>query len=168
MSDKQYISVSRFAKKANVSRQTIYNRLDSDLTGFVKVDLQTGRKTIDISALSLFDNLQKSVKDDVNLTVKFDNELDTLEPGVNDKNIAILIETLQKQLEEKNKNIEELRSEKKELKEELKQANEHNRSLSNDLVQLNHQQQLLLKQSQDKVLELEAPKEKKRWFKRKS
>lgn len=170
MSDKQYISVSEFAKKANVSRQTIYNRLDTDLTCFVKMDLHTGRKSINVKGLILFNNGQESVKGDVNLTVKDDIYLDTLEPRENDENMALLIETLQRQLEERNKDIEELKSEKQELKDELKQANEHNRTLSSNLVELNKNQQILLKQSQDKVLELEEPKEEtllKRLFKKK-
>jgi len=63
-----YMSVSNFAKKVKVSRQTIYNRLDTDLAEFVKVDSQTGRKTIDIRALSLFDTLHSiDNKGDINM-----------------------------------------------------------------------------------------------------
>lgn len=163
MNDIEYISVSEFAKKANVSRQTIYNRLNSDLTNFVKEDLQTGRKNINTKALILFDNGQSNGVKEV---VKIDRITDNEESGAThnkdskvNENLTLLIETLQSQLKEKNKQIDELKNEKKELKEELKQVNEHSRNLSNDLIELNRNQQILLKQSQDKVLELETPKE---------
>jgi hypothetical protein len=61
-----------------------------------------------------------------------------------------------------------------ELKEELKNANEHNRKISLELIELtkeshllNRSNQVLLGQSQNRIMELEAPPEKKSWFKRK-
>jgi len=171
MNENEFISVSEFAKRVNLSRQAVYKRVDKDLTPFVNHDLQTGQKTIDIKALKLFDSLQSTT---VNKANEVDNPVDSKEIRLThdrvskvDENLTLLIETLQSKLEEKDKQIDELKNEKKELKEELKHANEHSRNLSSDLVELNRNQQILLKQSQDKVLELEAPPEKKSWFKRK-
>ena len=169
MENKQYISVSEFAKRVNLSRQAVYNKIDKELTPFVKLDLQTNRKTIDIKALQLFDNLQEVNKKNVNVDSQVDNLVDTkdsVNDSKEDENLRLLITQLQTQLEEKNNEINELKTEKKELKEELKQSHEHSRNLSNDLVRLNENQQILLKQSienQEKLKEIEAPKDKKIW-----
>lgn len=48
----EYITISEFAKRAGVTRQSVYKRLDKELQPFVKeVD---SRKTIDISALEVY------------------------------------------------------------------------------------------------------------------
>lgn len=52
MAEKEYLTISQFAKAAGVSRQAVYSRLTGDLTDYCQeVDKQ---KRIDIRALSLF------------------------------------------------------------------------------------------------------------------
>lgn len=48
----EYISIAEFAEKAGVSRQTIYNRLNSDLSSFCKI--VNGKKVLNTEGLSLF------------------------------------------------------------------------------------------------------------------
>ena len=52
MMNKKYLAVSEFAKLAGVSKQAIYQRLNTSLKDFVKVE--QGRKVVDSAALSLF------------------------------------------------------------------------------------------------------------------
>ena len=78
--NEEYISVSQFAKLANVSRQTVYNALQSRLTEFVKVDCQ-GRKVISTKALEVFappPNLSNLTEVDSQETVKDSQKLDNL------------------------------------------------------------------------------------------
>ena len=51
----EYISITEFAKRANVSRQTVYRRLDKDLKGYV---IKEGHKIkINEDAIFLFDGI---------------------------------------------------------------------------------------------------------------
>lgn len=98
----EYISISEFAKRAGVSRQAIYSRLNSDLSTFV--DTVNGKKSLNVRALQLFDN-SKTDKEvyssELFSTLKKNNEL------------------LTKELEFKNREIEQLREENKRLSEQL-------------------------------------------------
>lgn len=91
----EYISVSEFAKRAGVSRPTIYAKLDNELSSYCKV--VKGKKTINSKALSLF-GVKESVK---NFT---DNE--TLLQMVSV--LQSQAEMLKGQLEVKDRQIEEL------------------------------------------------------------
>lgn len=91
----EYISIAEFAKRAGVSRQAVYSRLDRDLSSFVQVD--NGKKTLNIKALELF-----SVKQDCQ--VDCSSSVNTLQ----DEITLELIKTLQTQLAEKDKQIAEL------------------------------------------------------------
>ena len=93
-----YIPVSEFATRANITKQRVYQLLNKSLKEFVKeVD---GKKVIDIKGLELFkDNennsrLEQAFEQDLNKTL-----IDTLKTT---------IEVLQKQLEEKDRQIAEL------------------------------------------------------------
>lgn len=93
-----YIPVSEFATRANITKQRVYQLLNKSLKEFVKeVD---GKKVIDIKGLELFkDNennsrLEQAFEQDLNKTL-----IDTLKTT---------IEVLQKQLEEKDNQINEL------------------------------------------------------------
>ena len=93
-----YITVAEFSKRANISKQRVYQLLNKSLKEFVKeVD---GKKVIDIKGLELFkDNennstLEQAFEQDLNKTL-----IDTLNTT---------IEVLQKQLEEKDNQICEL------------------------------------------------------------
>ena len=91
----EYISISEFAKRAGVSRPTIYSKLDNELSNFCKV--VKGKKVINIAALSLF-----GVKESVNNFT--DNEtLKALVTVLQEQQ-----ETLQKELDVKNRQIDTL------------------------------------------------------------
>ena len=91
----EYLSISEFAKRAGVSRPTIYSKLDNELSNFCKV--VKGKKVINIAALSLF-----GVKESVNNFT--DNEtLKALVTVLQEQQ-----ETLQKELDIKNRQIDTL------------------------------------------------------------
>lgn len=53
----EYITITEFAKKANVSRQTVYRRLDNDLKGYTVTE---GHKIkINTDAIFMFDGVTK-------------------------------------------------------------------------------------------------------------
>ena len=90
-----YITVAEFSKRANISKQRVYQLLNKSLKEFVQeVD---GKKVIDIKGLELFkDNennstLEQAFEQDLNKTL-----IDTLNTT---------IELLNKQLAEKDKQI---------------------------------------------------------------
>ena len=105
----EYISIAEFAKRAGVSRQAVYSRLDKDLSSFVQVD--NGKKTLNIRALELFSVKQDSQVDCSSSVKTLQDEI-TLE----------LIKTLQNQLAEKDKQLEAAAAEKAELLQRLKDA----------------------------------------------
>ena len=90
-----YITVAEFSKRANISKQRVYQLLNKSLKEFVKV--VDGKKVIDIKGLELFkDNennstLEQAFEQDLNKTL-----IDTLNTT---------IELLNKQLAEKDKQI---------------------------------------------------------------
>lgn len=91
----EFLSISEFAKRAGVSRPTIYSKLESELSSFCKV--VKGKKVINIAALSLF-----GVKESVNNFT--DNEtLKALVTVLQEQQ-----ETLQKELDIKNRQIDTL------------------------------------------------------------
>lgn len=99
----EYITIKEFAKRAGVSPQAIYQRIEKDLKPYFKeVD---GKKTLDIKALDLF--ILKA--DDKHV----DNELI--------KTLQETLKLLSNQLEVKDKQIAE-------LNERLSEANELNRN----------------------------------------
>lgn len=97
----EYISISEFAKRAGVSRPTIYNRLDGDLSSFCKT--VKGKKTINIAALSLF-GVKESVKDFTSIEA-LKSAVDVLQKQT---------DMLQKQLDIKDLQIKELQDRLKE------------------------------------------------------
>jgi len=158
----EFISVSKFAKKVNLSRQTIYNRLDSDLTSFVKEDLKTGKKMIDIKALKLFNDGLSNVKNDVNKVVKFDKRIDNY--------FQVELEFLRQELQAKNDQIAKLNDQlDTQLEKKDTQISELNQRLA-ESQELNRNQQILLKNEQEKLLLIENTQEEglfKRLFKKK-
>lgn len=56
----EYISVSEFAKRAGVSRQLVYRRIDNELTEFCK--LVDSKKMLNIRALELFQKQKLSTE----------------------------------------------------------------------------------------------------------
>lgn len=100
MDNKQYITVSEFAERANISKQRVYQLLNKRLKEFVKV--VDSKKMLDITALESFksqegcSNIQEgcsSIEQEQNSTLDL---------------LKTTIDMLQKQLEEKDKTIHEL------------------------------------------------------------
>ena len=90
--NKELYTVAEFAKIAGVSKQAVYSRLDKGLKQFVqKVD---GQKMLKKEALQLYDKQKVEQSNSSNLST-----LDLL---------SKTIESLQRQLEEKDKQIERL------------------------------------------------------------
>ena len=90
--NKELYTVAEFAKIAGVSKQAVYSRLDKGLKQFVqKVD---GQKMLKKEALQLYDKQEVEQSNSSNLST-----LDLL---------SKTIESLQRQLEEKDKQIERL------------------------------------------------------------
>lgn len=139
MNNNQYITVSEFAKRANISKQRVYQLLNKRLKEFVQeVD---GKKMLNIKALESFKSQEgcsnnqepcSSVEQEQN------SALDLLKTT---------IDMLQKQLEEKDKTIHELTEALKAEQIQTSQAQAlHGGSM----------QQILLEEKQKK--EAEAPK----------
>ena len=87
----QYISISEFARRAGVSHQAIYKRLDKDLQPWLQV--ADGKKSLNIKALELFE-VEKSATDSTeSATIKL---------------LQRTVDMLEKELDLKNKEIEAL------------------------------------------------------------
>lgn len=86
----EYISISEFAKKAKVSHQAIYKRLDKDLQPWLQV--ANGKKMLNVKALDLFEKEKTAT-----------NSIEVATVGLLQKTIDIL----EKELEEKDKQIGE-------------------------------------------------------------
>lgn len=101
-----YLTIAEFAKLAGVSRQTVYNRIDKDLSSFVKVF--DNRKRIHKTALSLFlsdihDNFNGSdTKSNSNMSSDFTRLIDNLTGELDNKNMQI------KMLMKQNETLTEL------------------------------------------------------------
>lgn len=65
----EYISVADFAKRAGVSRQLVYRRIDNELTEYCK--LVDNRKMLNIRALELFEKQKLSTKVSTGFTTQF-------------------------------------------------------------------------------------------------
>lgn len=157
--EERYYTINEFAKISGVTRQTLYNNLQSKLKDFYKeID---GKKMLSERAFSLF-----SVKDDV----KFDNSLQSSF----DNNFTSLYNDLtdlyKAELEEKNKEIERLRSvvdEKESLIKEkdkiITEIIKHQQEQEERITQLLYNSQVLLKEKEKKqniLKRLFAPKRK--------
>lgn len=82
----EYISIQEFANLAGITRQTVYNKLDTDLTEFVKV--VNNRKRISRAALKQFgiDEVDNNVKDDfTDFTDVVKGVIKTLQQELSDK-----------------------------------------------------------------------------------
>lgn len=102
MAKKEYLTISEFAERAAVSRQTVYNNLDKKLSKFtVEID---NKKLIEIKGLEVF-----SVKKDVKMDT-VDKEIDNNFTSENNS-FKEVIKVLTEQLREKDKQIERLQEE---------------------------------------------------------
>ena len=107
MDNKQYITVSEFAERANISKQRVYQLLNKRLKEFVKV--VDSKKMLDITALESF----KSQEGCSNIQEGCSNIQEGCSSLEQEQNSTLdllktTIDMLQKQLEEKDKTIHEL------------------------------------------------------------
>ena len=93
----EYIPISEFAKRAGVSQQAIYKRLDKDLNPWLKVESK--KKMLNVRALELFRPEQHSTGSPELATIML---------------LQKTVDMLEKELEIKNSQIEELNSRLKE------------------------------------------------------
>ena len=92
----EYISVSEFAKRAGVTKQSVYQRIQGRLKNYVK-DLN-GQKVIHIKALNEVYG--------IDLEQGLEQDLNKDSQGQNQVNLAV-IEMLRAELEEKNRQLRE-------------------------------------------------------------
>lgn len=119
-----YISISEFAKKAGVSRQTIYNRLDKDLKPYLQII--DNQKKLDIRALELFkkeNDCQEECQENDKQFTTLDKDLTSaLQADFDLLNRTISI--LETELNEKNSRINDLMEENRKLNESLRSLSE--------------------------------------------
>ncbi len=102
MKNEEYITISEFAKRAGVSHQALYKRLDKDLQPWLQV--ASGKKMLNIKALELF-----TVNQSCNQV--YNNEM-----------LSRMVKMLEKELDIKNQQIETLNHQVEELNARLKES----------------------------------------------
>lgn len=112
----EYLSVKEFAKRAGVSTQAIYQRIEKDLGSFVQE--KDGKKTISTAALRLFPNKENNLVVKLNAPQKKDGEIS------NNLLNALLnqLETKDQQIAEKDRQLEAAAAEKAALLERLRDS----------------------------------------------
>lgn len=136
--ESNYISIAEFSKRANISKQRVYQLLNKSLKDFVKeVD---GVKMLHIQALERYKSKENKSRVEQGFEQDFNNPL-------NDSLIKT-IEVLQEQLSVKDRQIEELNNRLAETTQALHQAQE-----------LTHREQDLTAKN---VLMLESQEQKKK------
>lgn len=106
----ELLTVAEFAKRAGVSKQAIYSRLDKGLKQFVQV--VDGQKMLNIKALQQYNS--KEVEQEIQSTFSSveqeiqENQSSIEQPCTTLDLLNKTIETLQKQLDEKDKQIQML------------------------------------------------------------
>lgn len=105
--DKEYLSITDFAARAKVSKQSIYkrlNQLNNQLNNYV--EMIDNQRMIDIRALQEIYGIEvEQPSQPKNNQVEQPNQPDSQPQNDTEK---LLIEMLQKELDEKNKQIENL------------------------------------------------------------
>lgn len=97
MAKDQYITVSEFSKRANVTRQYVYQQLDKKLKEFVKV--VDNKKMLNIKALELFNQEEDCKVVEQQFSQQLNNQVDSLNKQ---------IESLLDQLKAKDEQIKDL------------------------------------------------------------
>ena len=97
MASEQYITVSEFSKRANVTRQYVYQQLDKKLKEFVKV--VDNKKMLNIKALELFNQEENCKVVEQQFSQQLNNQVDSLNKQ---------IESLLDQLKAKDEQIKDL------------------------------------------------------------
>lgn len=97
MASEQYITVSEFSKRANVTRQYVYQQLDKKLKEFVKV--VDNKKMLNIKGLELFNQGENCKVVEQQFSQQLNNQVDSLNKQ---------IESLLDQLKAKDEQIKDL------------------------------------------------------------
>ena len=97
MKSEQSITVSEFSKRANVTRQYVYQQLDKKLKEFVKV--VDNKKMLNIKALELFNQAEDCKVVEQQFSQQLNNQVDSLNRQ---------IESLLDQLKAKDEQIKDL------------------------------------------------------------
>ena len=97
MASEQYITVSEFSKRANVTRQYVYQQLDKKLKEYVKV--VDNKKMLNIKALELFNQEEDCKVVEQQFSQQLNNQVDSLNKQ---------IESLLDQLKAKDEQIKDL------------------------------------------------------------
>lgn len=107
----EYISVAEFAKRAGVSRQLVYKRIDNELTEFCQ--LVDNKKMLNIRALELFQKQKLSTKVSTGFTTQFtvyklklQHKIDLLE--LENQHLKEKVESLEAQTAADKEKIESL------------------------------------------------------------
>jgi transcriptional regulator with XRE-family HTH domain len=132
---KNYLTIKEFAKRAGVSPQYIYKLINNQTDNSLTTSLkvENGKKYLNISALSMF--IQEESSKPVEQPI--DNSLTT--------SLNATIDALTKQLEIKDNQL-------------LAQSEQ-----IASLIKLNENQQVLLKNEQEKLLMIESGHKPKKW-----
>lgn len=101
MKSEQYITVSEFSKRANVSKQYVYQQLDKKLKEFVKV--VDNKKMLNIKGLELFNQVENSQVVEQDFNQQLNNSLNKQIDALNSQ-----IESLLDQLKAKDEQIRDL------------------------------------------------------------
>lgn len=144
METEQYITVLEFSKRANVSKQYVYQQLDKKLKEFVKV--VDNKKMLNIKGLELFRQEDSKQVVEQELNQLLNKQVDSLNNQ---------IEQLQEQLKAKDEQIRELNKSVSKTQELLSQEQA--------LHLATQQKLLLLEQKQEDQEHQEQPK--KQWWK---
>ena len=150
----EYISIAEFAKRAGVSRQAVYNRLDKDLSSYCQVD--NGKKTLNIKALGLFEPEKMSS----NLSTKVSTDTALVD--------TITVDLLEGELKIKDDQIADLQKENQKLSQELlslsgKVGNSLEAIVQSQLADRMIEGQRMVNQMEQEDSELDTAEEKKWW-----
>lgn len=149
MKSEQYITVSEFSKRANVTRQYVYQQLDKKLKEFVKV--VDNKKMLNIKALELFNQGEDCKVVEQQFSQQLNNQVDSLNKQ---------IESLLDQLKAKDEQI-------KDLSTMVKQEQALHLATQQKLLLLEQKHQEHQEQPKEEDAQLDQPVEsaKKQWWK---
>lgn len=155
MASEQYITVSEFSKRANVTRQYVYQQLDKKLKEFVKV--VDNKKMLNIKALELFNQEEDCKVVEQQFSQQLNNQVDSLNKQ---------IESLLEQLKVKDEQIRELNKSVSKTQELLNQEQTLHLAVQQKLLLL-EQKQEHQEQPKEEDTQLDQPVEsaKRQWWK---
>lgn len=155
MASEQYITVSEFSKRANVTRQYVYQQLDKKLKEFVKV--VDNKKMLNIKGLELFTQEEDCKVVEQQFSQQLNNQVDSLNKQ---------IESLLDQLKAKDEQIKDLSTMVKQEQELLSQEQSLHLATQQKLLLL-EQKQEHQEQPKEEDTQLDQPVEsaKRQWWK---